>query len=234
MHRGGTVFFALMFVLRGETVPFVGCMATGRESLKPPPKAGQRRVPGLSNAHASRLAYYAFQYGQEATPPGVLAPRGWNCIAYIGSSGPTLIVSPLPEPRWGKLTGPAIVLQQNYNSGMMVTGELIARVFPHYRYRVKDFFQLYGRKYEFQPFPADQFSLRSPDLVEFWTPANTRGLGNFTESLPIAGGAIYGAAILGKWEDDSVLVSVRLSDASVAKAIVAEVIREWVPRLRSQ
>jgi hypothetical protein len=235
MRLGGIVFATAAIMLHAETVPFVGCATTGQFSDKAP-QSGPREMPEISREDAATLAYYAFTLDKDGKY-GSLAPLGWNCLAFIRSSGPALVISPRKIDDWGNLSGPAVIVQWNYNSGRLKTGELVARAFPHYHERVKDYKLLYGRKYQFQAFPGDTIRARSPEVVEFRTAANAKGLGNFTEGLSVRGSAIYGAALLSKPNDDySVLVSVRLTPENAARArfIVTEVIRKWAPLLQSQ
>src|ERR1700744_2105479 len=68
-------------------VPFVGCPADGQQGPEPAPH-GQPVALRLDPKLASRLAFYKSNYDD-----GVLAPRGWHCIALAGSDGNFLVVS---------------------------------------------------------------------------------------------------------------------------------------------
>lgn len=217
--------FAVAFVLHAETVPFVGCETTGQVSF-PIPQSGPYQVSGLPPEAASKLAYYAYQHQGALIGDGVRAPRGWRCLAWLGSSGSTLIVSPNVVRGWELPAGPAVVARWNAGSGRFQTGEIIARAFPQYRARLKDYATDYGVTYEFKPYPNDHIIRRTPTMVEFQTPANRKGLGNLN-GLPVAGGAIDGAAVLQAGEH-SFVITLRLpgSDAALKQAILRHAISE--------
>jgi hypothetical protein len=70
-------------------VPFVGCLTVGQGEELPAPTKSDSPLPRFSKAIAQKLAYYGM-----ANSGGVLAPRGWHCIGFYGSSGAGLIVLP--------------------------------------------------------------------------------------------------------------------------------------------
>jgi hypothetical protein len=87
---------------------FVGCNSDGQVGPLPAP-TDSGRAPLIPQTFAQDLAFYEPEHGV-----GTLAPRGWYCFGYYGSSGAFLIVS--PDPAYGKdylttipeITGPAI------------------------------------------------------------------------------------------------------------------------------
>ncbi|BDC50292.1 hypothetical protein F183_A26080 [Bryobacterales bacterium F-183] len=231
MHWGGIVFAAAAILLRAETVPFVGCPSTGHASF-PIPQSGPHRVDGISWETASKLAYYAYQHQGAYIGGGVLAPRGWQCMAWLGSSGTSLIVSPRVEVKadWEAPVGPAVIARWNAGSGRFQTGELIARAFPEYRSRLKSHFTDFGVSYVFRPFPYDTVVRRTPRIVEFQTPANRKGLGNLN-GLPVAGALIYGAGVLQDGED-SFVITIRPpnGDGPLARTILRHAVSEASPQ----
>ena len=56
-------------------VPFVGCPSDGQIGPEPAPKGSPKTVQ-LDPKIAARLAFYQSKYDA-----GILAPRGWRCIA---------------------------------------------------------------------------------------------------------------------------------------------------------
>ncbi len=129
MWNRSVFLIALPLQIFAQTVriPFVGCETLGQiERLKAP--VGNDETLRIDAAMAERLAYYKAAYGS-----GVLAPRGWYCLETAGSSGGDLVV--LPEPKWGGITGPAVLLHatDGGGSGMYEVAKVIARVFPAYR-----------------------------------------------------------------------------------------------------
>jgi hypothetical protein len=63
--------------------------------------------------------------------------------------------------------------------------------------------------FPYGPYPGDALKYRSEDIVEFWTPAHTEGLGTASR-LQKNDSPISGAAILFGEEPDLLQVSVRL------------------------
>jgi len=196
-------------------VPFVGCEADGQAGFLKAPM-GKSKLVSISADSASRLAYYKSE--QSA---GVLAPRGWSCLCVYGSSGSDLFVSPkrvtvdnvYSSMRTG-FAGPAIELasEDGDTSGRFTVAQVIARVFPAY----KSFVQRViaedsepASSYPFGPYPEDKLTYRSGKMVEYVTPANTKGLGT---ELRLKKNAypIHGVAILIGETPDLIHLAVRL------------------------
>src|SRR5258708_10268086 len=89
-----------------RTIPFVGCSADGQLGPMEPPR-GQPLVVSLSQGPSGAIAYYK---GEQS--PGVFAPARWHCRVWYGSSGSTILVTPLPVATTHffppKATGPAV------------------------------------------------------------------------------------------------------------------------------
>jgi hypothetical protein len=114
-----------------EQVPFVGCAGDGQTGPVAAPK-GVPKAVDVDAAAARQLAFY-----QAKDSFGVLAPRGWKCFYFYGSSGATLLVAPSgnlqsmagsPLP----LTGSAVVatLDLGGTSGRFAVAKYSARLFP--------------------------------------------------------------------------------------------------------
>ncbi|HLW92843.1 MAG TPA: hypothetical protein VKS78_16290 [Roseiarcus sp.] len=191
--------------------PFVGCAADGQGGPVAAPKRGATpKIPA-----ASGLTYYV------SGDIGVLAPRGWNCFDYYGSSGSTLFVTPerhgsadLANPDL-KFAGPAVVLSHisGGTSGRFDAAEIAARLFPAARSFVQGVIAEGIEPKEdfvFAPYPADALTRRSATVVEFATPASSDGLGTVglivKNDQPISGVVI----LLPASENDLINLAVRL------------------------
>jgi hypothetical protein len=83
------------------------------------------------------------------------------------------------------------------NSGRYEIAEMIARVFPTYKARATSVWDgMFERPLPSGPYPKDSLRYRSKSMVEFTTPAQTEGLGNFDSWLKKADLPIVGAAML--------------------------------------
>jgi hypothetical protein len=172
------------------TIPFVGCKADGQ--------AGPQRAPRKPPLHlhldptaANRLAYYEAFEG-----PGVLGPRGWYCFETYGSSGNNLYISPTPlnptqffDTTWKGFTGPIIQISSMIGdtSGRFAVARVIARVFPAHRDFVNNVIAEGLRPasdFPIGPYPDDQLTHKSKELVEYLTPPNRKGLGTSSWLLP--------------------------------------------------
>jgi hypothetical protein len=164
---------------------------------------------------SGRLVYYATEH------QGVLAPRGWHCIALYGSSGATLFVTPEPPDannllrHDAGLTGSAVELSRinGGTSGRFEVAKIAARVFPEARTfvdRVINEGIESKAEFPFGPYPDDSLTRRSASVVEFVTPAGHNGLGT-SGRLAETNLPINGVAMLLTHEDsDVVRLSVRL------------------------
>jgi hypothetical protein len=205
------------------TVPMVGCPTDGQIGPEPAPKNGTKHVT-LDARAASALAYY------RNADIGVLGPRGWHCLVLAGSNGTTIYVTPEPldantmfSGKFKGISGNAIQLSVSLGetSGRFEAAKIMARVFPQNRIFVD---KVIAEKIEpasdfvFGPYPGDRLTRRSEAMVEYETPANTKGLGTDSRLIPNQS-PISGIDFLG--EDDSVTsLSVRLPDASLTKAVI--------------
>lgn len=188
-------------------VPFVGCKSDGQIGPLAAPTAANKTVH-ISAAAAERLAYY-----KAANGPGVLGPRGWQCLGMYGASGAFLLVGPAPIDSNG-LTGPGIELSSSEGgtSGRFAVARVIARVFPAH----KDFADRViaegfepAKNFPFGPWSADKLTYKSNDVVEYETPANSDGLGT-NSRLVKNDGPISGVAIVTGPETGLVQLSMRL------------------------
>jgi hypothetical protein len=81
-------------------------------------------------------------------------------------------------------------------SGRYEIAEIMARVFPEYRAFAARVLELIDRPLPSGPYPNDTLTYRSKTIVEYKTPAQTDGLGNFDSWLGKNDMTIVGAAIL--------------------------------------
>ncbi len=179
------------------SVPFVGCASFGQVKKLEAPKGTSRSVP-ISPKDAETLAYY-----ESADGIRLLAPRGWYCEGTSGSGGYALFLSPKPihptSSGWEGLEGPAIevnhITSEN-GSGMYEIAEIIARVFPAYRAVARSVWEGLDSAFPSGPYPKDTLTYKGKTIVEYKTPAQTEGLGNFDSWLKKNDTPIVGAAIL--------------------------------------
>jgi hypothetical protein len=177
------------------SVPFVGCESSGQIERLESPKGASKSVP-LSPEDAQALAYY-----ESADGIGLLAPRGWYCEGASGSGGYALFLSPKPIHRstsgWKGLEGAAIEVyhMDGGTSGRYNVAQIITRVFPAYRAFAIRVLNGTDLPIPSGPYPKDTLNYRGKNIVEYQTPAQTEGLGNFDSwlgknDMPIAGAAI--------------------------------------------
>jgi len=196
--------FPSTFVRVQSAVPFQGCKGDGQVGPLPAPAIPDKTIRLDSNV-AQRMTYYKAESG-----PGVLAPRGWNCVGSLGSAGSTLIVAPSIE----KLTGPAIIVRSinGETSGRFDVAQVMARLFPSHRSFVQSVIDegvLRASDFPSGPYPADRLLRRSDKIVEYETPARSEGLGTFT-GLPQNGDPIRGVTILNEQPVGVFLLALRL------------------------
>lgn len=214
-------------------VPFEGCASDGQVGpLKAP--AGKNHPVSIPVAAAQRLSYYKAEDG-----PGVLAPRGWHCFSTYGSNGSSLFVSPDPidskmlfSDDWKGFPGQAIQISFSIGdtSGRFEVAKIVARVFPAYKAFAQSVIAEGLRPasgFPFGPYANDKLTYRGKNVVEFVTPANTKGLGSDSWLLPSAT-PIDGVAIIIEGETDLIQLSARLStkDRNLIPLIIRQVERE--------
>jgi hypothetical protein len=151
----------------------------------------------ISPRDAETLAYY-----ESADGIRLLAPRGWYCEGTSGSGGYALFLSPKPihptSSGWEGLEGPAIEVNHMTSeaSGRYEIAEIVARVFPEYKAFAKRVWEGIDLPFPSGPYPTDSLKYRGKTIVEYKTPAQTEGLGNFDSWLKKNDTPILGAAIL--------------------------------------
>ena len=208
-----------------QTVPFVGCPSDGQQGPVAAPK-GQAKAVNIDPAAAKGLAWYRAQYSA-----GALAPRGWKCFSFYGSSGVTLTIAPngkldgMSQP----IAGPAVVLADDSGgtSGRFGVAKVAARVFagPEKAFVAAVIAEGIEPKENFPagPYPTDTLTYKTPTLVAFATPAGKDGLGVAAglgaSPLPVVGLAKLVGPADGP---DCYLLAVRLpaTQANLAAAIV--------------
>jgi hypothetical protein len=212
------------------SVPFRGCASSDQQHIIEAPRGASKNV-SIRRNDAEKLAYYESADGNR-----LLAPRNWYCVGAGGSSGAALFLS--PKPISGDLSGlhgldGAAIELMHFNSeagGRYEVAQIIARVFPEHKTSAA----LTLKQMEFTvpsgPYPKDILRYRGRRIVEYTTPAQTEGLGNFDSWLMKNDLAIVGAAMLILHQPNLVgdppnviLLSVRLSPdmADLAPAMVA-------------
>ena len=211
-----------------EHVPFVGCAGDGQMGPVAAPRGAPKAVD-VDAAAARQLAFY-----QAKDSSGVLAPRGWRCFYFYGSSGATLLVAPsgnLQSALDAPLSGPAVVATLDFGgtSGRFAVAKYSARLFAREQQAFIASVIAEGiepkENFPSGPYPADKTTYRGARMVEFETPANTDGLGTSDRlqrnSQPIAGMAKLKDSADGP---DFFLLTVRLpaEQANLAPAIVSQ------------
>ena len=208
-----------------QTVPFVGCASDGQQGPVAAPK-GQPKAVNVEPAAAAKLAWYQAQYSA-----GALAPRGWKCFSFYGSSGVTLTIAPSGklDDASQPIAGPAVVLADDSGgtSGRFDVAKVAARVFagPEKAFVASVIAEGVEPKENFPagPYPTDKLTYKTPTLVEFATPASKDGLGVAAglgaSPLPVVGLAKLVGPADGP---DLYLLAVRLpaADADLGSAIV--------------
>lgn len=195
-------------------VPFVGCKSFGQADIRKAPEAGNQ-VVRITATEAAKLAYY-----KASVAPGVLAPKGWNCVGLYGSSGGDLLVAPQSLDgdvfvRKGQITGPSLEVSEigGGTSGRDEVAQVIARVFPGHKAFVQDVidsFDFTAGQFTFAPYPGDKLTLQTDKLVEYQTAAGSEGLGSVDTRLSRNGSPIEGVAILEGDTPDLLMLRVRL------------------------
>jgi hypothetical protein len=120
-------------------------------------------------------------------------------------------------------------------SGRYEIAEIMARVFPEYRTFASRVMEGIDLPLPAGPYPKDTLRYRGKTIVEYNTPAQTEGLGNFhswlgKNDLPIKVAAIIAEPPDGGDGPDVVLLSVRVPPAlaGLIPVIVAQVERDTV------
>jgi hypothetical protein len=196
-------------------VPFVGCKSDGQVGPVKAP-SGKSKVAPVDAKAAARLAYYKAAEGF-----GVLAPRGWYCFGTYGSNGETVYVSPRPirgadvlSTQWKGFAGPVIEgsYQNGDTSGRFEVAKTMARVFPAHSAFVRKVIEEGiepASSFPFGPYPKDELTYKSKEIVEYKTAPETNGLGTQSRLLKNAD-PIYGVAILAGDVPDLAYLAVRL------------------------
>jgi hypothetical protein len=196
-------------VFAQASVPFVGCRSEGQADPINAP-TGTSILVSMSPEAAQRLAFY-----EAKVIEGVLAPRGWYCLGTYGSGGASLLVSPEPIDRAKLLSrglADSVVLiaySSGGSSGRFAVAEMIARVFPAWRWFADQVYKGYDQTAPAGPYPKDRLNYKGKTIVEYETPAKTDGLGT-GPLIEKNGSPINGVAILVGQTPDLVLLSVRL------------------------
>jgi hypothetical protein len=208
-------------------VPFMTCPEEGQ---KGPTKlqGGQLLPNALDPSVAAQIVYYG-----AAHTPGVFAPKGWHCLAWTGSSGSILLVTPqrIAPPYYPLpvITGPAVMIQfsEGTSSGRFHVAITASRLFSvvgsEFIAGVRQEHLISDASFDAKPYPDDQLRYLSDRLVEYTTPANRAGLG--TESmLEMSNMPVKGLSILNLETEATSLTEVRIRLPaglnSVAEAIV--------------
>jgi hypothetical protein len=186
-----------------QRVPAVGCPANdqmGGSRLQ----AGASMPAPVQQQLAGQIAYYEAEHS-----PGVYAPRGWSCRAWIGSNGSVLVVTPrrleppyFPLPR---ITGPAVTIDSSDagTSGRFHVAIVAAQLFPlvgsDLITRVRAEHLISDSSFDVEPYPDDQLRYLSDRFVQYATPPNRSGLGTDglleMSDLPIRGLTLLNLAV---------------------------------------
>ena|SRR2546427_1544197 len=197
------------------TVPFVGCPADGQTGPIEPPK-GQPKVVSLGELPAGAIAYYK---GEQA--PGVLAPAGWHCRVWYGSSGSGVLVTPTPIDTTHflppKLVGPAVEMSLSFagTSGRFSVASYASRLFPRLLAKfvegVKNEHLVPDSEFAPRRYARDSVSSVDSLVAEFTTPPGMSGLGT-AGLLGPSRDPIHGVAVIAPdpTEPDMSILRVRL------------------------
>jgi hypothetical protein len=194
------------------TVPLVGCETVGPMGSAAAPGDSTMDV-AINPAFTDQFAFYQAEQGQ-----GVLAPRGWQCVAMYGRGTVLLVVMPKVDraiAAAGKLqiAGPAVAVESADGTGMspgkLAVAALCARLFPVRQDWARTTLEEVGVKAPAGPYAHDVLTYESDVSVQFRTPAKQEGFG--TEMFGQGTDPIDGTALL--MGQDSLLVQVRLPDA---------------------
>lgn len=162
--------------------PFVGCPADGQAGALDPP-TGSTKTFHVEGALPVPFAYYQGQQGM-----GVFAPAGWHCRVWYGSSGSFMIVTPKPirPPYFPPPSYAAPVVEVSCviggTSGRFEAARLSAMLFPSLTKRFvkqveSEEVMMGGKPEDKKKYRTDSLKYLSQRIVEFRTPANTKGLG---------------------------------------------------------
>jgi hypothetical protein len=187
-----------------SVVPSVSCSQEGEAG--PVRSADQRAV--------AQIAYYS-----APDIPGVYAPKGWSCMAWNGSYGRILLVTPKRvEPPYFPLpivTGPAVMIQftPGESFGRFHVAVVAAQLFPlvgsEFIKAVRQERLISDSSFDAQRYPDDWIQYLSDRFLQYTTPANRVGLGTQglleTSDLPVRG-----LAILNMQTDVILLTEVRV------------------------
>jgi hypothetical protein len=220
-------------------VPFVGCRSDGQVGPLSAPSGKSKRVQ-ISHALAHQLAYYKAKSGF-----AVLAPRGWYCFGTYGSGGDTLFLSSqsigsatLSSTGFKGFDGPAVQITRVYGdtSGRFGVAKMIARLFPNHEEflaRINAENLVPTGSFPSGPYPADEMTYKTRDIVEYQTPPQKDGLGTDSK-LQRNGRPIRGVVLLMGQAPDLVHLSVRLTPEldSLASVIIKQVEHDAVAGAR--
>lgn len=196
-------------------VPFIGCPSDGQTGPLGPP-TGTARTVHLSAKLPGAIAFYQGEGGA-----GVFAPAGWHCLALYGSSGEAIIVSANALPKSGVPSGNSIdapVIEYSALSGE-TSGRFGVAIYGHMLFPdlTKDFVQGVEDEgiesksdIEEARYPKDKLTFLNKTLVQFETPANTKGLG--TEGyVNVSQASITGLVALDDGDDGMGISILRVS-----------------------
>jgi hypothetical protein len=215
----GGLISGLTHAAAAESIPVTGCPTDGQMGPGPAPADGVAPVK-VDHATTARLAYYAAADGQR-----VLAPRGWHCQQWVGSSSSELIVAPgAIESRGSRsrgITGDGVSLTLFYGgtSGRFTVAKYVEQLFPGaakaFVSRVKsELNELPEMAWTAQHYPFDVYSRTGPTALEFRTPGNREGMGT-TGPLAKSAEDVRGTVLLRDPDDepDLTILRVRLPEA---------------------
>jgi hypothetical protein len=211
------------------TVPFVGCETVGPMGSAPAP-GGSTVDVAINPGFVDQLAFYRAEEGE-----GVLAPRGWHCVAMYGPGIVRLVVMPGIDRELaaaGKLeiSGPAVAVEtaEGAGPGKVKVAGLSARLFPVRRDWARQTLRAAGLAAPDGPYAHDVLSYENDVVVQFRTPANQEGFG--AELFGRGADPVDGLAML--IGQDSLLVQVRLPDSlrRLTSAILKQVEQEVASR----
>ena len=152
------------------TVPFVGCPREFGTGATPAPAGRPSVAVSLPPNEAQELAFYGLDGGG-----GTLAPKGWSCVASMGTAGLTFIVTPqLIGDSPSGISGPGLI-QVTFDGG---TGSGFTEI--------QDYLRKMYPSAGHEKTGHDKLVYLNDHLVTFETPPNAQGLGTSELLLPSA------------------------------------------------
>jgi hypothetical protein len=187
-------------------------------------------LPAPMEQHMSEQIGY---YRAEGSP-GIYAPKGWSCRAWLGSNGSVLIVTPKRiEPPYFPLptiTGPAVTIEtwDKGASGRFHVAIVAAQLFPvvgnEFITQIRQEHLAPDSSFEAESHPDDRVRYLSDRLVEYTTAPNRTGLGT-AGLLEMSNLPIRGLTMLNLEDEVNALTEVRVRLPPALSPVAAAIVK---------